>query len=155
MTCTCLDFAHLLHRNELKRLMALYILEASKHHQARLHAFVVMSHHIHFLITPREEQTISNFMSSFKTHTSKQLTPLLNPYELSQLRQQIGLSRRTFWKVSFRGLPIRTQRIFRQKVNYIHQNPVKAMIVENAEEYIFSSAGDYADKKGYVEIIKY
>ena len=29
------------------------------------------------------------------------------------------------------------------------------MIVENAEEYIFSSAGDYADKKGYVKITKY
>jgi hypothetical protein len=42
-----------------------------------------------------------------------------------------------------------------QKVNYIHENPVKAMIVKKSEDYIFSSAGDYANKIGYVNIIKY
>jgi putative transposase len=30
-----------------------------------------------------------------------------------------------------------------QKLNYIHQNPVEAGIVEKAEEYLYSSAKDY------------
>ena len=124
--------------------MALYILEACKHHQARLHAFVVMSHHIHFLVTPREDQTVSDFMSSFKTHTSKQMTQLLNQFERSQLKQQIGLNRRTFWKASFRGLPIRTQKIFWQKVNYIHQNPVRSGKAQIPEDYRWSSGHLYA-----------
>ena len=41
---------------------------------------------------------------------------------------------------------------FVQRLNYIHQNPVKQMIVENPEEYIFSSAIDYAEGKGLVNI---
>ncbi len=41
-----------------------------------------------------------------------------------------------------------------QRLNYIHQNPVRLMIVSNPEEYIFSSAIDYADGNGLVTITK-
>jgi len=40
-----------------------------------------------------------------------------------------------------------------QKLHYIHENPVKAMIVEEPEEYLFSSARDYSGKKGLVEVV--
>ena len=42
-----------------------------------------------------------------------------------------------------------------QKIKYIHENPVKCMIVHNEIDYIFSSAKDYADGKGLVPISKY
>ena len=41
-----------------------------------------------------------------------------------------------------------------EKINYIHQNPVKAMIVYSAEQYVFSSAIDYADGIGIIKITK-
>ncbi|MEO5945263.1 MAG: hypothetical protein ABIP79_00490 [Chitinophagaceae bacterium] len=34
-----------------------------------------------------------------------------------------------------------------QKLNYIHQNPVEAGIVEKAEEYLYSSAKYFFSKK--------
>ncbi len=40
-----------------------------------------------------------------------------------------------------------------QKINYIHMNPVRALIVHNETDYIFSSAGDYAGAKGMVNIV--
>ena len=39
------------------------------------------------------------------------------------------------------------------KVNYIHENPVRAGIVESAEEYLYSSAPTYFGKKGLVSVI--
>ena len=39
-----------------------------------------------------------------------------------------------------------------QRLNYIHQNPVRQMIVNNVEEYVFSSAINYANGKGLVTI---
>ena len=39
-----------------------------------------------------------------------------------------------------------------QRISYIHENPVRALIVARAHEYLFSSAGDYADEKGYVDV---
>ena len=41
-----------------------------------------------------------------------------------------------------------------QRLNYIHQNPVRQMIVENPHEYLFSSAVDYNDGVGLVKICK-
>jgi putative transposase len=47
-----------------------------------------------------------------------------------------------------------TNELIDQKIEYIHQNPVRALIVENAEDYIFSSARDFAGIKGLVIIEK-
>jgi putative transposase len=38
-----------------------------------------------------------------------------------------------------------------QKINYIHQNPVRALIVQKPEDYLFRSAGDYAGTIGISE----
>ena len=41
-----------------------------------------------------------------------------------------------------------------QKINYIHNNPVEEMYVENAWEYLYSSARNYAGLKGLIEIVE-
>ena len=38
------------------------------------------------------------------------------------------------------------------KINYIHNNPVEAGLVERLEQYFFNSAVDYAGKKGPVKV---
>jgi putative transposase len=40
-----------------------------------------------------------------------------------------------------------------EKLNYIHQNPVRAMIVDEAENYLFSSARNYAGFKGLLDVV--
>jgi len=37
-----------------------------------------------------------------------------------------------------------------EKINYIHQNPVKTELVIDSEDYLYRSACDYAGKKGLV-----
>jgi hypothetical protein len=38
------------------------------------------------------------------------------------------------------------------RVEYIHQNPVKTLIVDQAEEYVYSSARDYSGRRGLLQI---
>jgi putative transposase len=57
-----------------------------------------------------------------------------------------------FWTDGFHPIEIHTPKFFEQKLHYIHQNPVVAMIVEEEEHYLFSSARDYAGIKGLVKI---
>jgi hypothetical protein len=40
-----------------------------------------------------------------------------------------------------------------EKLNYFHNNPVKAELVERPEDYLYSSARDYAGEKGLVEVV--
>lgn len=38
------------------------------------------------------------------------------------------------------------------KLNYIHQNPVRARLVNEPEHYLYSSASNYVNGKGLIEI---
>jgi hypothetical protein len=42
--------------------------------------------------------------------------------------------------------------MFYQKLEYIHRNPVEAGLVENEEDYLYSSARDFYNKKGLIEL---
>ncbi|WP_017258473.1 hypothetical protein [Pedobacter arcticus] len=42
--------------------------------------------------------------------------------------------------------------MFEQRLDYLHNNPVDAGIVEKAEDYLYSSAKDYQEGKGLIEI---
>jgi len=41
----------------------------------------------------------------------------------------------------------------KEKVNYIHRNPVRASLVELPDHYLYSSAIDYAGGKGQVKVV--
>jgi hypothetical protein len=42
--------------------------------------------------------------------------------------------------------------MLKQRLNYTHENPFRAGIVENAEDYLYSSARDYCGRKGLVNV---
>ncbi|MEI7577727.1 MAG: transposase [Armatimonadota bacterium] len=146
MTSTCLDFAHLFGRDELKDVMVRSLLSDCCYYGARLHGFVVMSHHIHLIVTPSETEEISDLIQKIKRNSAKAINPLLNDQERAQLKDQIGLNQRTFWMRSFRGLLVDSERVFHQKLDYIHTNPVRASLVGRPEEYRWSSARMYLDE---------
>lgn len=107
---------------------------------AKLHAFVVMSNHIHLVSQLPPDHDGSWFLQRIKTNSSKELIPLLTDEERYELSQQIGLNGRLFWKRSFRSLVIPSPHAFHQKISYIHENPVRANLVSLPSEYLWSSA---------------
>lgn len=44
-----------------------------------------------------------------------------------------------------------SNKVIKQKIDYVHQNPVEAGLVYKAEEYVYSSARDYTDEKGLLD----
>ncbi len=57
-----------------------------------------------------------------------------------------------FWTHENHAEYIFSQKFIEQKLEYIHNNPVRAGIVEKPEEYRYSSAKDYAGENGFLEI---
>ncbi|MCX7545001.1 hypothetical protein [Marinicella gelatinilytica] len=47
---------------------------------------------------------------------------------------------------------IETETVLKQKIAYIHQNPVKRGYVDKAEHWSYSSARNYAGQSGLIEI---
>jgi putative transposase len=88
----------------------------------KLHAFVVMPDHIHLLLTPQGE-TVERVMGLIKGGSSHRLA-----------------STGPVWQRGFSDHRIRDAEDFRTRRAYIHQNPVRAHMVDLPESYPYSSA---------------
>jgi putative transposase len=88
----------------------------------RLHAFVVMPDHVHFLITP-VGITVERAVGLGKGGFSHRLA-----------------SKFPVWQKGFAERRMRDVQEFVERKEYIHQNPVRAHMVASAEDYPFSSA---------------
>jgi REP element-mobilizing transposase RayT len=129
-----------------------------------LYAWVIMSNHIHLVAASKPGFDLSDTMRDFKKYTSKQITAailtenesrkewMLNRFEYAGKNNQ-KIKYYKFWQDGNEAKPIFNFEFLKQKIDYIHNNPVKAEIVEYAEQYKFSSAIDYAGGKGLLNTI--
>lgn len=139
VTTTCLDFVPALSRPEMRELAAVSMLRDCRHYKSPLHAFVVMTHHMHLLLVCPPEKSVSWLMQRIKSNLAKLALPRLNQDDVQMLSKQTGLNQRTFWKSGFRGLEVSSPEAFYQKVRYIHLNPVRAELETEADNYRWSS----------------
>ena len=57
-----------------------------------------------------------------------------------------------FWQSEYHLVILYSNEVMDEKVYYIHANAVKEGIVENPEDYLYSSARDYAGRRGLLDI---
>jgi len=58
-----------------------------------------------------------------------------------------------FWKDRSQAKEIHSKEFFYEKLEYIHNIPVEEMIVSKAEDYLFSSARNYAELSNWLDIV--
>jgi REP element-mobilizing transposase RayT len=143
VTTTALNFVRIFAEPRLRDLMAGLLTADCERYAARLYSFVVMPHHVHFLVGCPRDRDISWLVQRIKSSSAKLLLPSLPARRRAELGEQSGLNGRSFWQKSFRSVSVRTEAVFWQKVEYIHNNPVRAGYVGTAEEFRWSSACDW------------
>jgi putative transposase len=130
-----------------------------------LHAWCLMSNHIHFLASAREDD-LSNILRDLKKFTSREIISAIRSHEgesrkewmLSIFRSQGEKNSRNtenqFWRQENAPIECYSPEFTVQKLDYIHNNPVAAGIVEKPSEYIYSSAKSYIDhcNNGLLEV---
>ena len=119
-----------------------------------VHAWCIMSNHVHMVVSAVNNDT-SDILRDFKKFTSKQLIKAIAENEQESRREWMleifsksgaANSRNRnyqFWRQNNQPKELFTEKFANQKLDYIHNNPVEAGIVEKAEEYVYSSARDY------------
>ncbi|MBE2219047.1 MAG: transposase [Ignavibacteria bacterium] len=119
-------------------------------HSAFLTAYVIMPHHIHMILYIPENESLIAFMRDFKKYTSteirKQLEADKNLPQLERLRANAEkYPRQVFklWEDRYDDFVLYEDYAIQQKFDYIHMNPVRAGLVENPEEWLYSSARNY------------
>ena len=58
-----------------------------------------------------------------------------------------------FWRGDNKPIELWSNNIIDQKIDYDHMNPVEEGLVFRPEDYVYSSAANYAGEKGLLDII--
>jgi REP element-mobilizing transposase RayT len=145
-TSTILTWKPLLKPDKYKEIIisSLQYLTANK--QITLYAFVIMSNHIHLIWQVLSGNTLENVQHSFMKYTAQRIKFDLvkhHPRVLEQFRVNAKDRTYQFWERNSLGIELRTTKVFMQKLEYIHWNPVKAGLCSLPEEFHFSSARFY------------
>tara|TARA_B110000211_G_C14069997_1_gene549476 strand:+ start:1403 stop:1957 length:555 start_codon:yes stop_codon:yes gene_type:complete len=162
LTFTVINWIDIFSRRELREVITDSLNYCSLNKGLIIHAYVIMSNHIH-LVCKTEHGNLSDVIRDFKRHTSKEIIKTINTTKESRRDWILWMFSRTgekatksgykVWKGGSGAEEIITNKFLDQKVNYIHQNPVSAGIVNEDFHYVYSSAGDYCGGKGLVDII--
>ena len=119
-------------------------------YDCKLVGYVIMPDHIHLLIWPTIEKAVTDFMRDFKRFTSGRITrqaKVENNADWIKRFEEAGTATERaeykVWQDSFWEQSIYTEEFLRQKLNYIHLNPVRAGLVNSVEEYPYSSYRNY------------
>jgi len=119
-------------------------------YQAALFAYVLMPSHIHLVIATQEKKNISDLLRDFKKYTSTKIRQQLQKDGKSDTIKRLrvnanGKRNQVFklWMERFDDLVIENDKTLQIKIDYIHNNPVKAGFVDQPEQWKYSSARNY------------
>lgn len=108
--------------------------EAAKQYKVAIHAYVLMSNHLHLLASPSDQEGLSRMMQWVGRH----YVPYFN--------KKYGRTG-TLWEGRFRATVLDSERYFMVCSRYIELNPVRAGIVADPSEYPWSSHGHHVGLK--------
>lgn len=128
----------------------------------KLNAWVIMSNHVHLVGRVTSAAGMSGFLRDFKKYTSKRIITAI--HGIPESRREWMLDKFAFeakrtrrakhykvWKDDNHAIDLRHIDAM-SKIDYIHENPVTAGIVNEPQHYLYSSAIDYAEGKGLVKV---
>ncbi len=98
----------------------------SKKYQVDIHAWVLMTNHVHLLCTPRGQNAVSHMMQSLGRH-------YVRYFNFSYKRTG------TLWEGRFKSCLVQEETYLIQLYRYIELNPVRAGMVEQPSDYVWSS----------------
>lgn len=126
--------------------------------------YCIMPSHVHLIFRSALGEP-SALIRDFKGFTSKRILQEIedSPVEsrkewLLWMFEQAGkknsnVKHRQFWQQHNQPIEIWTEKVFRQKLNYVHENPVKSGFVTEAVDWKYSSARNYgSDDQTVLEI---
>ncbi len=165
VTATVVGWIDIFTRPKYKHIILESLQYCQKSKGLEIYAWVLMPNHLHAILGAADIDQMQAILRDFKKFTSKKI--------LAELKEDVQESRREwmlqvfeeaaeddkkiskyrFWQEGCYMEVISSLEFYRQKLNYIHQNPVRAEFVRYPQEYLYSSAIDYAGEKGLLDVI--
>ena len=147
-------------RNEYKNILLESLEYSQKEKGMEIFAWCIMTNHVHLVFRSVKGQKPELLLGDIKRYTSKAIVKAIkeNPREsrkewlLEQFKKagakSSNVNKYQFWRHDNKPIELWSNKVIDEKINYIHNNPVEGGLVFKAEDYVYSSAIDYAGEKG-------
>ena len=153
VTATLSEFVKLLDEEGYARIIVRKLDFYREKFGFKLLAYVVMPQHIHLVLQPGSRGNISDIMRDFKKRTAKEIvdrlkeekrTDVLNVFAEAAKRYHPNEKREyQVWEDRFDDVAVYSGKVLRTKIEYIHNNPMKAGLTDSQDAFLFSSARNY------------
>jgi REP element-mobilizing transposase RayT len=128
-----------------------------EHDRLVIYGFVIMENHLHFIASSPD---LGNEVGDFKSFTARKIIDLLESTKAGILLEQLKHYKerhkidRTYqlWQEGSHPQLIQDEEMMRQKLEYMHLNPVKRCYVDEAIHWRYSSARNYAGQAGLLPV---
>ncbi len=165
LTLTVVDWIDVFTRPVYKHLMIDSLQHCIDKKGLQINAWVLMSNHIHLVASASAvNTTMSDILRDMKKYTSKKIVAAIT--EVPESRREWMLYRfdfagkyepkiknYKFWQDGNDAKEIQTFPFLQQKIEYIHNNPVRTELVVEPHHYRYSSAIDYSGGKGLLPVV--
>jgi REP element-mobilizing transposase RayT len=157
LTMTIVDWLPIFANREIADIILDSLRYLQEEKKAKLYAYVIMENHFHCIVQSDELRRV---IQSFKSYTARAIidyfTEQKNTDILKKLRQN-KLSHKTaseyqVWQEGNHPEEITTDEMMHQKLEYIHNNPVRRGYIEESSYWRYSSAQNYEGKKGLINV---
>ena len=164
LTITVVDWVNVFTRKPYKQSIIDSLRYCQQQKGLEIYAFCLMTNHLHLIARATGKQGMSEILRDFKKFTAKAIIRLIKEENDSRQKWLIDrfafagkylnrIKNFKFWQDGNHAEVIYTPAFFYQKLDYIHNNPVREMIVEHPEDYLFSSARNYAGLDNVLKVI--
>ncbi len=164
VTLTVVGWFDLFTRKNYKFTIVDSLKYCQQHKGLEIYGWCLMTNHLHMICRGVGENTLSDILRDFKKFTSKKLIEQITEepesrrnWLLSYFRYYGKTLKRIknykVWQDGNHPEVIYSSKFYKQKLNYIHLNPVKEMIVSSSEDYLFSSARNYAELDSVLDVV--
>ncbi len=163
MTCTIVGWIDLFSRDVYRRMVTDSWRHCIKHKGFRVHAYTIMSNHIHLVASCAPPFELESVMRDWKAFTARSIVDyLLDETNIESRRKwllwQFAYHARCnkpaqdyqIWQHGSHPKILWDPEITAQKVNYTHNNAVRAGFVAHDFDWVYSSAPDYAEKRDFL-----
>ncbi|MEM1328089.1 MAG: transposase [Bacteroidota bacterium] len=162
---TIVEFADVFTRPVYKDMIIDRLRYCQKEKGLIVFAYAIMSNHIHLIVRTDRKTGLSPILQSFKSFTANQILKYLKDKKQPESRRERLLDTFAFharknkthsqyqvWQRDNHPIELYSPKVIRQKLDYIHLNPCVAKIVSEPEHYLYSSASNYKDGTGVLEV---
>jgi REP element-mobilizing transposase RayT len=157
LTCTTVNWIPVFTRVETASIVLDSWRFLQEQNRLTIYGYVILENHLHLIASAED---LSKEIANFKSFTARKIIDYLKERNEQRILKHLNfykLAHKTdrdyqFWQEGSHPQLIQNEEMMRQKLEYIHYNPVRRGYVDEPTHWRYSSARNYAGQSGLLEV---